>query len=137
MDTGFHIPVSFESLDAQYLTFGYTRIGDTLTPIFPVGFRSALVPMWATVPAIFAVERYEAEKKKEKKKKEEERELEERELEEREAEVERREERAERGRGELQVWQREVWEWEQEVEGDKKEVWQRERAARRRERDCL
>ncbi|CAH0037158.1 unnamed protein product [Clonostachys rhizophaga] len=46
MDTGFHIPVPFESLDSQHLTFGYTRMGDTLTPIFPVGFRSALVPVW-------------------------------------------------------------------------------------------
>ncbi|VUC33468.1 unnamed protein product [Clonostachys rosea] len=46
MDTGFHIPVPFESLDAQHLTFGYTRMGDALTPIFPVGFRSVLVPAW-------------------------------------------------------------------------------------------
>ncbi|CAH0057861.1 unnamed protein product [Clonostachys solani] len=46
MDTGFHIPVPYESLDAQHLTFGYMRMGDALTPIFPVGFRSVLVPAW-------------------------------------------------------------------------------------------
>lgn len=46
MDTGFHIPVPFESLDSQHLTFGYTRMGGTLAPIFPFGFRSALVPAW-------------------------------------------------------------------------------------------